>query len=121
MGRIKAAQGELRLEDGVRNKGDQLKAGGDDRLPGDHGGHLIAKIFGGSGELDNLVAMDKIVNTVEYRELERVWYKRLNEGKKVEVTIDVKYEEVNKRPTGFDVIYKVDDNPEVIQFLPNGG
>ena len=121
LGRIKAAQGELRLEDGVRNKGDQLKAGGDDRLPGDHGGHLIAKIFGGSGELDNLVAMDKIVNTVEYRELERVWYKRLNEGKKVEVTIDVKYEEVNKRPTGFDVIYKVDDNPEVIQFLPNGG
>ncbi len=96
LGRIKAAQGELRLEDGVRNKGDQLKAGGDDRLPGDHGGHLIAKIFGGSGELDNLVAMDKIVNTVEYRELERVWYKRLNEGKKVEVTIDVKYEEVNK-------------------------
>ena len=121
LGRIKAAQGELRLEDGVRNKGDQLKAGGDDRLPGDHGGHLIAKIFGGSGELDNLVAMDKIVNTVEYRELERVWYKRLNEGKKVEVTIDVKYEEVNNRPTGFDVIYKVDDNPEVIQFLPNGG
>ena len=62
LGRIKAAQGDLRLEDGVRNNRDQLKAGGDDRLSGDHGGHLIAKIFGGSGELDNLVAMDAIVN-----------------------------------------------------------
>ena len=87
----------MRLEKGVRNKGDQLKAGGDDRLPGDHGGHLIARIFGGSGELDNLVAMDKIVNTVKYRKLERIWYTSLNESRKVEVKIDIIYEEVNKR------------------------
>lgn len=97
LGRIKKAQGKLRLEKGVRNKGDQLKAGGDDRLPGDHGGHLIARIFGGSGELDNLVAMDKIVNTVKYRKLERIWYTSLNESRKVEVKIDIIYEEVNKR------------------------
>ena len=37
LGRIKAAQGDLRLENSVRNNRDQLKAGGDDRLPGDHG------------------------------------------------------------------------------------
>ena len=97
LGRIKKAQGKLRLEDGVRNKGDQLKAGGDDRLLGDEGGHLIAKIFGGSGELDNLVAMDKIVNTIEYRKLERIWYTSLNESRKVEVKNDIIYEEVNKR------------------------
>ncbi|WP_206168405.1 DNA/RNA non-specific endonuclease [Veillonella sp. 3891] len=47
-----------------------MKAGGDDRLPGDHGGHLIANIFGGSGELDNLVAMDAIVNNSRYRKIE---------------------------------------------------
>ena len=121
LGRIKAAQGDLRLEDGVRNNGDQLKAGGDDRLPGDHGGHLIAKIFGGSGELDNLVAMDAIVNRSDYRIMENQWKNALQEGKEVKVTIDIVYDGVNKRPTGFDVIYKVDDNPEVIQFLPNGG
>ena len=28
----------------------------------DHGGHLIAKIFNGSGDIDNLVAMDRLVN-----------------------------------------------------------
>ena len=120
LGRIKVAQGDLRLEDGKRNNRDQLKAGYEDRLPNDHGGHLIARIFGGSGELDNLVAMDKIVNTVKYREIERVWYTSLNEGKKVEVKIDIIYEEVNKRPTGFNVTYRVDDNPKVTSFLPNG-
>ena len=120
LGRIKAAQGDLRLEAGKRNNRDQLKAGYEDRLPNDHGGHLIARIFGGSGELDNLVAMDKIVNTVKYREIERVWYTSLNEGKKVEVKIDIIYEEVNKRPTGFNVTYRVDDNPKVTSFLPNG-
>ena len=120
LGRIKAAQGDLRLEAGKRNNRDQLKAGYEDRLPNDHGGHLIARIFGGSGELDNLVAMDKIVNTVKYREIERVWYTSLNEGKKVEVKIDIIYEEVNKRPMGFNVTYRVDDNPKVTSFLPNG-
>ena len=37
------------------------------------GGHLIAKIFGGSGELDNLVTMDKIVNRSDYRIMENQW------------------------------------------------
>lgn len=111
----------MRLEDGVRNNRDQLKAGGDDRLPDDHGGHLIARIFGGSGELDNLVAMEKIVNRSDYRIMENQWKNALQEGKEVKVTIDIVYDGVNKRSTGFDVIYKVDDNPEVIQFLPNGG
>ena len=120
LGRIKAAQGELRLEDGVRNKGDQLKAGGDDRLPGDHGGHLIAKIFGGSGELDNLVAMDKIVNTSKYRKVENQWQKALKEGKEVQVTIDIVYDGANKRPIKFNVNYVIDKEKATESFL-NGG
>lgn len=96
LGRIKAAQGDLRLEDGVRNNRDQLKAGGEDRLPGDHGGHLIARIFGGSGELDNLVAMEKIVNRSDYRIMENQWKNALQEGKEVKVTIDIVYDGVNK-------------------------
>ena len=120
LGRIKAAQGDLRLEAGKRNNRDQLKAGGDDRLPGDEGGHLIAKIFGGSGELDNLVAMEKIVNRSDYRIMENQWKNALQEGKEVKVTIDIVYDGVNKRPMGFNVIYKVDDNPEVTKFLTNG-
>ena len=120
LGRIKAAQGELRLEDGVRNNRDQLKAGGDDRLPDDHGGHLIAKIFGGSGELDNLVAMDKIVNTVKYRKLEKEWTEGLQAGKNVNVKITLDYAEVNKRPTGFHVEYIIGDSKQEV-YLPNGG
>ena len=120
LGRIKAAQGDLRLEKGVRNNRDQSIAGGDDRLPCDHGGHLIACIFGGSGELDNLVAMDKIVNSSDYRIIENQWKNALQDGKEVKVTIDIVYDGANKRPTGFNVIYNVDDNPEVTKFLPNG-
>ncbi len=120
LGRIKAAQGDLRLEDGVRNNRDQLKAGGEDRLPGDHGGHLIARIFGGSGELDNLVAMDKIVNTIEYRELEKAWENALKDGKTVNIEITLDYTETNKRPTGFNVVYKIGDFKDKTYFS-NGG
>ena len=120
LGRIKAAQGELRLEDGVRNKGDQLKAGGDDRLPSDHGGHLIARIFGGSGELDNLVAMDAIVNNSRYRKIENQWKNALQEGKEVNVTIDIVYDGANKRPKKFNVKFVIDEQEATESFL-NGG
>ena len=110
----------MRLEDGVRNNRDQLKAGGEDRLPGDHGGHLIARIFGGSGELDNLVAMDKIVNTIEYRELEKAWENALKDGKTVNIEITLDYTETNKRPTGFNVVYKIGDFKDKTYFS-NGG
>lgn len=120
LGRIKVAQGDLRLEDGKRNNRDQLKAGGDDRLPGDEGGHLIAKIFGGSGELDNLVAMEKIVNRSDYRIMENQWKSLLQEGKEVNVTIDIVYDGANKRPEKFNVKFVIDKQEATESFL-NGG
>ena len=108
LGRIKAAQGDLRLEDGVRNNRDQLKAGGEDRLPGDHGGHLIANRYAGSGEIDNLLAMAAIVNNSKYKKLENRWGKALQEGKEVEVTIDIVYDGANKRPKEFNINYSID-------------
>ena len=36
--------------------------GGEDRLPDDDGGHLIARMFGGSKDIDNLVAQSKFIN-----------------------------------------------------------
>ena len=108
LGRIKVAQDDLRLEKGVRNKGDQLKAGYEDRLPNDHGGHLIAKIFGGSGELDNLVAMDKIVNRSDYRIMENQWKNALQEGKEVKIKIDIIYDGASKRPKEFIINYSID-------------
>ena len=119
LGRIKAAQGDLRLEAGKRNNRDQLKAGGDDRLPGDEGGHLIANIFGGSGELDNLVAMEKIVNRSDYRIIENQWKNALQEGKEVKVTIDIVYDGENKRPKEFNIDYSI-DGEKGRKKIPNG-
>ena len=108
LGRIKAAQGDLRLEAGKRNNRDQLKAGGDDRLPGDHGGHLIANRYAGSGEIDNLLAMAAIVNNSKYKKIENRWGEALQEGKEVEITIDVVYDGASKRPKEFNVKYFID-------------
>ena len=120
LGRIKKAQGKLRLEDGVRNKGDQLKAGGDDRLPGDHGGHLFAKVFAESGEIDNLVAMAAIVNNSKYRKVEKQWENALKEGKEVQVTIDLVYDGSNKRPNKFNINYSIGKKKNNLT-IPNGG
>ena len=106
----------MRLEDGVRNKGDQLKVGGDDRL---RGGHLIARIFGGSGELDNLVARDAIVNNSRYRKAEKRWENALKEGKEVEVTINVVYDGASKRPKEFNINYSIDKKKEKLK-ISNG-
>ena len=40
---------------------------------GDHAGHLIADLFGGSPELDNLVSQLSRVNQSEYRKIEIQW------------------------------------------------
>lgn len=72
------------------------------------GGHLIAKIFGGSGELDNLVAMDKIVNRSDYRIMENQWKNALQEGKEVKIKIDIIYDGASKRPKEFIINYSID-------------
>ena len=110
----------MRLEKGVRNKGDQLKAGGDDRLPGDHGGHLIANRYAGSGEIDNLLAMAAIVNNSKYKIIENRWGNALREGKEVEVTINVVYDGSSKRPKEFNIHYFIDQIDEELT-ISNGG
>ena len=87
---------------------------------GNEGGYLIARIFGGSGELDNLVAMDKIVNTSKYKKVENQWQKVLKEGKEVQVTIDIVYDGANKRPKKFNINYVIDKEKGTESFL-NGG
>ena len=55
-GRIKEVYAEdLSLQDGGRNSYAQRTVGREDRLPDDDGGHLIARAFGGSKDIDNLV------------------------------------------------------------------
>ena len=106
-GRIKHAEGSLRLEDGKRNPAHQVKAGGEYRLEHDEGGHLIGTRFGGSEKVDNIVPMDFDVNRREYKEIENEWEDELGKGSKVDVKIRCKYEEESSRPTAFIVKYRV--------------
>ena len=81
---------------------------------------MIARIFGGSGELDNLVAMDKIVNSSDYRIIENQWKNALQDGNEVKVTIDIVYDGANKRPKEFNINYSI-DGEKGSKTISNGG
>lgn len=119
-GRIKHCEGTLRLEQGERNPKAQLEAGGEDRHTGDgaeydlndkdDGGHLIATRFGGSGEIDNLVAQNYHLNRSEYKSMEEGWAKTLKETnekdeQKYDVHVEIKpvYRGDDQRPGAFIV------------------
>lgn len=78
------------------------------KMSGDQAGHLIGDRFGGSPELDNLVSQAKQVNLSEYKKVENIWAKAIEEGKTVSVDIKVNYEPGSIRPSSFDVQYSID-------------
>ncbi|SGU35555.1 Putative cytosolic protein [Staphylococcus aureus] len=113
-GRIKEVYVDnLSLKDGGRNNHAQRTVGGEDRLPDDDGGHLIARMFGGSKDIDNLVAQSKFINRPfkengDWYNLEKEWQEFLNSGKEVKnIKMDVKYSGNSKRPTEFLVRYNI--------------
>lgn len=108
-GRIKRCEGTLRLEEGKRNTAHQTRAGGEYRLENDEGGHLIAKRFGGSEKIDNIVPMDHEVNRHEYKDVEDGWAAELKKGNNINVKILCRYEKDSARPIGFHVKYIVVD------------
>ena len=73
----------------------------------DHAGHLIADIFGGSPELDNLVSQLAKVNQSEYRRIEIQWQKALRRNQHVSVDIEVLYQGSSMRPSGFQLNYSI--------------
>jgi len=108
MGRIVSASGELHLvEDFDRNPEAQLLAGGDDRAETDDGGHLIATRFGGSPDLDNLVAENSFINRSQYKILENSWARDLDAGNRVLVNIEPHYGVDGQRPTHITGEYTV--------------
>lgn len=115
-GRIeKMAIDKIECFDGARDLNQQrncndLKNG----LTSDDAGHLLAREFGGPKEQFNLIPMDSYTNRHgEWRYMEQEWKKSINEGKSIsDVSYQVYYEGDSKRPTGFDVSYKVDGEIE---------
>ncbi|TWD79728.1 DNA/RNA non-specific endonuclease [Kribbella amoyensis] len=79
------------------------------KLPGDHAGHLFARIFRGPGGTMNLVPMEAIkVNLGQYKVLENRWRKIIEAGGTVEVFIELNYPEASVRPDIIDVGYRHD-------------
>ena len=89
------------------------------KLGGDHAGHLIADVFGGSPELDNLVSQAKDVNLKQYREIEREWEKALKKVPPDEITdlkIEILYDGNGARPTAFKIEYCI--NGDLVDVPP---
>ena len=109
-GRVASVEGQLDLSKADRNGYQQRVAGRSDRLADDHGGHLIASMFGGPGEGINLVAMNKQFNgsAGEWYKLEQTLKVALEEGKDVRVTIDLVYDGASKRPDALNVRSVID-------------
>ena len=85
-GRIKEVYADdLSLLDGGRNSYAQRTVGREDRLPDDDGGHLIARGFGGSKDIDNLVPQSKYINR-SFKE-NGEWYNMKKEWQKAIKTI----------------------------------
>lgn len=123
-GRIKEVYVDnLSLKDGGRNNHAQRTVGGEDRLPDDDGGHLIARMFGGSKDIDNLVAQSKYINRSfkengDWYKLEKLWEKAIKSGKSIEnIKIEVKYKGNSQRPTIFKVEYEINGKRNIRRIL----
>ena len=97
----------LKNQTAKRNAYEQKVVGREDRKKGDEGGHLIASIFDGSGNLDNLVPMRRNLNRGDWRSMENTWKSALKKGQKVQVEIKINYSGASQRPISFDVRYKI--------------
>ncbi|KJF45743.1 DNA/RNA non-specific endonuclease, partial [Bacillus altitudinis] len=110
-----------------RNQYAQSNSGKPDRLSKDDGGHLIASIFKGSGDIDNLVPMSSQINRSggKWYTMEQEWLAALRKDppKHVEVSIRPIYKGDSFRPDKFVVQYKIGgkfEQRETIKNQPGG-
>ena len=119
-GRISNVEGSLDAGKAKRNAYAQRMVGKDNgRLATDDGGHLIASIFKGSGDLDNLVPMDATLNRGEWKAMEKSWAKALDNGKNVDVRIEPIYSGISQRPISFEVEYKIGNGKWIQETFKN--
>ncbi|WP_161962422.1 DNA/RNA non-specific endonuclease [Nocardioides speluncae] len=74
------------------------------KLPGDHAGHLFARIFQGPLGKINLTPMEGAkVNLGQYATLEKVWRKEIEAGRSVKVFVELEYPGDDRRPDIIEV------------------
>ncbi len=83
-----------------------------DKNPGDHAGHLFARIFQGPAATINLTPMHANVNQSAYRQLENRWAEAIKTGKSVDVTVELTYHDETWRPAVILVNYLSDGKRE---------
>lgn len=106
LGRITRAEGYLKdTPDNERDNSAQSDAGGKDRKPGDDGGHLRARMNGGSSGNENLVAMRDTINRGDYKRSENEENQMLKDGKQVYERIDITYDDNSSRPSKIEKTY----------------
>lgn len=95
--------------EGERDGGAQTEAGGEDRKPGDDGGHLVARVTGGSAGNENLVPMRDTINRGDYKKAENEIVTALKNGSEVTEKGTVIREGSDSRPTKVEMQYSYDD------------
>lgn len=116
--RITSCEGNAQKRpEGERDNIAQVLAGGDDRKPGDQGGHILARILGGAKGIENMLAMrGTAINQSVYKRMENEISRALDEGKEVGIKADVSYNGDSQRPSKITVSYSIDGKDRVIQF-----
>lgn len=108
-GRITTWGGEAKYEpENERDTDAQTESGGEDRKDGDDGGHLVARVLGGSSGNENIVPMRDTVNRGDYKKSENEIAEAKKQGKDVQDSGRVIYEGDSKRPSKIERTYTID-------------
>ncbi|MFC7625447.1 DNA/RNA non-specific endonuclease [Microlunatus sp. GCM10028923] len=108
-GRVVHASAKLEVVDLDHPRDRSAQANLIGKLPGDHAGHLFARIFQGPGDAINLTPMEgNRVNLSAYKAVENSWRKALLEGKEVRAEVELVYRSEKMRADAFQVTYWID-------------
>lgn len=124
MGRVVSAEGKLQVKDhqGRREMPDRRDVVAHGKMAdSDDSGHLIADRFNGSGELENLVPMDRGLNRGDYAKLEGTLADAVKDGADVRMKVEPVYSGDSNRPDEFRVSYTIEGDKEVVVFKNRSG
>ena len=86
----------------------QTEAGGEDRKDGDDGGHLVARVLGGSAGNENIVPMRNTINRGDYKKIENEMIEAKKQGKDIPDSGRVIYEGDSTRPAKIERTVVID-------------
>lgn len=123
-GRVISVEGELQVKDhnGRYKMPDSREVVGKGEMAAsDDRGHLIADMFNGSGELENLVPMEGKLNKGDYAKLEKTLSYAVNDGAEVYLKVEPIYDSDSNRPAEIKVTHTIDGDKEIVVFKNRSG